>query len=170
MSDQILKVPDLPAIRVGHGYDIHRLRESGKLVLAGVNVADDLSPIAHSDGDVVLHALVDALLGAIGGGDIGEMFPNNDPRWKGAASSIFVEAALHEAKKRGFAVVNVDVTIMAERPRLKPHKSAMVEALLRLVGGAVNVKAGTNEGCDAVGRGEAIAAHVVVLLAGTHLT
>jgi 2-C-methyl-D-erythritol 2,4-cyclodiphosphate synthase len=159
-----------PAIRVGHGYDIHRLQKGGKLVLAGVTVASDISPVAHSDGDVVLHALVDALLGAVGGGDIGEMFPNNDPRWKDAVSSIFVEAALDVVKKRGFAVVNADVTIMAERPRLKPFKNAMVAALLKLVGGSVNVKAGTNEGCDAVGRGEAIAAHVVVLLAGINLT
>jgi 2-C-methyl-D-erythritol 2,4-cyclodiphosphate synthase len=151
--------------RIGHGYDIHRLQSGGKLVLAGVEVAGDLSPVAHSDGDVVLHALVDALLGAIGEGDIGEMFPNTDPRWKNAASRVFVEGAMNRVTAAGFRVVNVDVTILAERPKLKAHKSKMAETLAKMVGAPVNIKAGTNEGCDAIGRGEAIAAHVVVLLA-----
>jgi 2-C-methyl-D-erythritol 2,4-cyclodiphosphate synthase len=135
-------------------------------MLGGILVAQDTSPIAHSDGDVVLHALVDALLGAIGQGDIGELFPNTDPRWKNAASRVFVEGAMAQVRQSGFAVLNADVTIMAERPRLKPHKQKMVETISQLIGASVNVKAGTNEGCDAVGRGEAIAAHVVVLLAG----
>jgi 2-C-methyl-D-erythritol 2,4-cyclodiphosphate synthase len=150
--------------RIGHGYDIHRLQQGGKLMLAGVEVADGISPVAHSDGDVVLHAVVDALLGAIGKGDIGEMFPNTDARWKNAASRIFVLEAMKHVRSLGFAVVNVDVTILAERPKLMPMKSKMIDSLAKLVGGAVNIKAGTNEGCDAVGRGEAIAAHAVVLL------
>jgi 2-C-methyl-D-erythritol 2,4-cyclodiphosphate synthase len=129
-----------------------------------VEVADGISPVAHSDGDVVLHAVVDALLGAIGKGDIGEMFPNTDARWKNAASRIFVLEAMKHVRSLGFAVVNVDVTILAERPKLMPMKSKMIDSLAKLVGGAVNIKAGTNEGCDAVGRGEAIAAHAVVLL------
>ena len=121
--------------------------------------------IAHSDGDVVLHAVVDALLGAMGLGDIGEMFPNTDPRWKNAASRIFVDGAMQQVVGLGFALVNVDVTVLAERPRLKAHKSQMVESLSKMVGCPVNIKAGTNEGCDAMGRGEAIAAHAVILLA-----
>jgi 2-C-methyl-D-erythritol 2,4-cyclodiphosphate synthase len=151
-------------LRIGHGYDIHRLQQGGKLILAGIEVADGISPVAHSDGDVVLHAVVDALLGAIGKGDIGEMFPNTDSRWKNAASRIFVQQAMGQVTGLGFSVVNLDVTILAERPKLMPMKSKMIESLTNLVGGAVNIKAGTNEGCDAVGRGEAIAAHAVVLL------
>ncbi|MGD0767439.1 MAG: 2-C-methyl-D-erythritol 2,4-cyclodiphosphate synthase [Tepidisphaeraceae bacterium] len=151
-------------LRIGHGYDIHRLRPGGKLMLGGVAVADGMSAVAHSDGDVVLHAVVDALLGALGQGDIGEMFPNTDPRWKNAASRLFVEGAMRQAKALGYAVVNVDVTILAERPRLKAYKSKMCRKIAPMVGCEVNVKAGTNEGCDAVGRGEAIAAHAVVLL------
>lgn len=150
--------------RVGHGYDIHRLRESGELVLGGVVVARDVSPVAHSDGDVVIHALVDALLGAIGRGDIGEHFPDSDPAWKGAASSQFLAKVMGELAQSGWEVVNADVTIMAERPRLKEFKSKMVEHLKTLLKADVNIKAGTNEGCDAVGRGEAIAAHAVVLI------
>jgi len=118
---------------------------------------------------VVFHAVVDALLGAIGKGDIGEIFPNTDARWKNAASRIFVGAAMQLVRDMGFAVVNVDVTILAERPRLVPMKGKMIQSLMELVGGAVNIKAGTNEGCDAVGRGEAIAAHAVVLLKRTKL-
>ena len=151
-------------LRIRHGYDIHRLRPGGKLMLGGVKVAAGMSAMAHSDGDVVLHAVVDALLGALGKGDIGEMFPNTDPRWKNAASRVFVEGAMRQAKAMGYAVVNVDVTILAERPRLKAYKSKMCLKLAAMVGGEVNVKAGTNEGCDAVGRGKAIAAHAVALL------
>jgi 2-C-methyl-D-erythritol 2,4-cyclodiphosphate synthase len=151
-------------LRIGLGYDIHRLQSGGALVLGGVKVADGVSPIAHSDGDVVLHALVDALLGAIGEGDIGEMFPNSDPRWKGAASQAFVEGAMDRVRANGFAVVNVDVTILAERPKLKAFKANIVKTLSSFVSAPASVKAGTNEECDAVGRGEAIAAHAVVLL------
>jgi 2-C-methyl-D-erythritol 2,4-cyclodiphosphate synthase len=154
-----------PQFRIGHGYDIHRLQPGGRLILAGVKVADDVSPIAHSDGDVVLHAIVDALMGAMGWGDIGERFPN-DPEWKDAKSAVFVESVYSEIKAAGYAVSNLDVTILAERPRLKPFKPKMLESLRSLLGNGaiVNVKAGTNEGCDAIGRGEAIAAHAVLLL------
>lgn len=152
--------------RIGHGYDLHRLQVGGKLLLAGVVVSEEISPIAHSDGDVIFHAIVDAILGAVGGGDIGEHFPDTDPRWKGAASRVFVAAACEEARKAGYEVANVDVTLLAERPKVKRFKPAMVEGIRQLVGqqALVNVKAGTNEGCDAIGRGEAIAAHAVVLL------
>lgn len=150
--------------RIGHGYDIHRLQPGGKLTLAGVQVANEISPIAHSDGDVVLHALVDALLGAIGQGDIGEIFPNTDPQWKNASSKLFVEEAMKRVRMSGFRLVNMDVTILAERPKLKAFKAKMIESLVALAGGLANVKAGTNEGCDDIGKGVAIAAHVVVLL------
>lgn len=151
--------------RIGHGYDIHRLQPGGALMLAGVQVASDCSPVAHSDGDVVLHAMVDALLGAIGGGDIGQKFPNTDPRWKGAASRVFVEETMGDVRAAGWRVVNADITILAERPKLAAFRNAMRTQLAELLTcQAINVKAGTNEGCDAIGRGEAIAAHAVVLL------
>ncbi|MGA3065514.1 MAG: 2-C-methyl-D-erythritol 2,4-cyclodiphosphate synthase [Tepidisphaeraceae bacterium] len=153
------------SFRIGHGYDLHRLQTGGKLILAGIEVSDQLSPIAHSDGDVVLHAIVDALLGAIAAGDIGEKFPDSDPRWKNADSKIFIREAMRLVRAAGYRVVNVDVTVLAERPKLRPFKPKMVQALEALLGGSANLKAGTNEGCDAVGRAEAIAAHAVVLLA-----
>ena len=151
--------------RVGHGYDIHRLQPGGRLMLGGVTVAEDISPVAHSDGDVVIHALVDALLGAMGWGDIGDHFPNSDHRWKGAASDVFLRMVYNEAVRHDYRLLNADVTIMAERPRIAPHKATMRRRLADRLGGDVNVKAGTNEGCDAIGRGEAVAAHAVVLLA-----
>lgn len=153
--------------RIGHGYDLHRLQAGGRLMLGGIAAADDISPVAHSDGDVVLHALVDAILGAIGQGDIGEHFPNTDERWHNAESRVFLEHAVACAHKAGYAIGNVDVTILAERPRIKPIKPAMrnrVAALLGIDPAQVNIKAGTNEGCDSIGRGEAIAADAVVLL------
>jgi 2-C-methyl-D-erythritol 2,4-cyclodiphosphate synthase len=153
--------------RVGHGYDLHRLQPGGRLVLAGVEVSADLSPVAHSDGDVVLHALVDALCGAIAAGDIGEHFANTDPRWKDAPSRLFVEHVYAMVRAAGYVAGNVDVTILAERPKLKAFKPAMRQGVADLLGvpvDRVNVKAGTNEECDAIGRGEAIAAHAVVLL------
>jgi len=155
-------------IRVGHGYDLHRLQPGGKLTLGTIVVSTDISPIAHSDGDVVLHALVDALLGGIAAGDIGELFPNTDPQWKNAASRVFVEAAMQRVNQAGYKVGNADITILAERPKLKKFKPEMQKAvaeLLNVSADHVNVKAGTNEGVDAIGRGEAIAAHAVVLLA-----
>jgi len=156
-----------PPYKIGHGYDLHRLQPGGRLLLGSIEVSTDLSPIAHSDGDVVLHALVDAILGAIGQGDIGELFPNTDPRWKNAPSQVFVQAAVAKLQTAGYAIANVDVTILAERPKLKPFKPAIKSAvaqMLNLPPDRVNIKAGTNEGCDAIGRGEAIAADVVLLL------
>jgi 2-C-methyl-D-erythritol 2,4-cyclodiphosphate synthase len=157
-------MPTAQTYRIGHGYDLHRLQPGGRLLLAGIEVSTEFSPIAHSDGDVVLHALVDALLGALGLGDIGEHFPDTDPKWKNAPSRQFLEHAYNLAKSRGYTLVNADVTILAERPKIKPFKPQMIETLQQLLGGQINVKAGTNEKCDAIGRGEAIAAHAVVLL------
>jgi 2-C-methyl-D-erythritol 2,4-cyclodiphosphate synthase len=156
-----------PSPRIGHGYDIHRLKTGGKMVLGGVVVSSDISPIAHSDGDVAIHALVDALLGAIGRGDIGQLFPPSDPKWKDADSSIFLKTAMEEVRRAGYAIGNVDLTILAQQPRLAPFReqiSNTVSKLLECDAGNVNFKAGTNEECDAVGRGEAIAAHAVVIL------
>lgn len=152
-------------MRIGHGYDIHRIQPGGTLMLGGVKAADGFSAVAHSDGDVVLHAVVDALLGAIGGGDIGQRFPNTDPKWQNAPSRLFVERVMDEVRGGGWRVVNLDVTILAERPRIGVLRTEMVAQLVGLLDcQAVNIKAGTNEGCDAIGRGEAIAAHAVVLL------
>ena len=154
--------------RIGHGYDLHRLQTGRRLMLGGIQVADTLSPVAHSDGDVALHALVDALLGAMGWGDIGELFPNTDVQWKDAASRVFVEEVFARVKAAGYIVGNCDITILAERPKLKPFKPAIRENIAKMLEVAperVNVKAGTNEECDAIGRGEAIASHAVVLLA-----
>jgi 2-C-methyl-D-erythritol 2,4-cyclodiphosphate synthase len=157
----------MTTIRVGHGYDLHRLQPGGKLTLGTIVVSSDISPIAHSDGDVVLHALVDALLGGIAAGDIGELFPNTDPQWKNAASRVFAEAAMLRVNQAGYKVGNADITILAERPKLKKFKPEIQKAVAELLNvgiDQVNIKAGTNEGVDAIGRGEAIAAHAVVLL------
>jgi 2-C-methyl-D-erythritol 2,4-cyclodiphosphate synthase len=154
-----------PAFRIGHGYDIHRLRAGGQLLVGGVVVSHEMSADAHSDGDVAIHALVDAIFGALGEADIGEHFPNTDLRWHGADSLIFLRHAMDIAKRAGYAVVNADITVQAEKPKLKSFKSAMRAVLSEVVGAPVNIKAGTNETCDAIGRGEAIAAHAVVLLA-----
>lgn len=153
--------------RLGHGYDLHRLKVGGRLMLGGICVSEELSPISHSDGDVVLHAIVDALLGAISLGDIGEHFPNTDPRWKDAPSHVFVEHAIGQVIASGYRVQNADVTIIAERPKLKafkPEIAKTVASLLHVEIDQVNIKAGTNEGCDAIGSGEAIAAHAIILL------
>ena len=148
---------------VGHGHDIHRIQPGGRMTLGGVVVEEGRSFIAHSDGDVVIHAVVDAILGAIGEGDIGRHFPNS-PEWKGAASGVFLEAACRTAVGRGLEVINLDVTVLAESPKLAPFVPEMQAFVARYTGGQVNIKAGTNEGCDAVGRGEAISATAVVLL------
>jgi len=166
-QDSALRTPHspMPPHLIGHGYDLHRLQPGGRLLLAGIEVSNTISPIAHSDGDVVLHALVDAILGALGQGDIGEHFPDTDPKWKNAPSHLFLTHAVTLANQAGYHVSNADVTILAETPRLKPHKPAMRQSLQTLLATPhVNIKAGTNEKCDAIGRGEALAAHAVVLL------
>jgi 2-C-methyl-D-erythritol 2,4-cyclodiphosphate synthase len=152
-------------IRIGHGYDIHRIQTGGQLVMGGVVVAEGMSAVAHSDGDIVIHAIVDALLGAMSLGDIGEHFPDTDPTYRGAASVVFLEKMKELLRNGGWRVVNVDTTIMAERPRLKAFKPKIKAFLENALGCPVNVKAGTNEGCGEIGRGEAVAAHAVVLLA-----
>ena len=156
-----------PGLRVGLGTDNHRLEPGLPLWIGGVEIPAEVGCVAHSDGDVLLHALTDALLGAIGAGDIGEHFPDSDPRWKGESSSRFVEEARLRVEAAGYRIVNVDAVVTLERVRLKEFKRAIAERVGELLGatGRVNVKAKTNERCDAIGEGRAIAAQVVVLLA-----
>ncbi len=153
--------------RCGIGYDLHRLAEGRKLVIGGMEIPFDKGPVGHSDGDVVAHAIVDALLGAAGLGDIGTLFPDTDPKWKGANSLLFLEHAKKRLGDQGFTIEHIDVVVVLERPKLGPHFPQMRETLAKSLGlptSKVHLKAKTNEGVDAVGRGEAIAAHVVATL------
>ncbi len=153
--------------RVGTGYDLHRLAAGRPLVVGGVRIPFDRGPLGHSDGDVVLHAVTDAMLGAAGLGDIGQHFPDSDPQWKGAASLDLLARTKALVAAHGYEVGNVDVTVVLEAPKIRPYIDQMREAIALAVGIApdrVSVKGKTNEGVDAVGRGEAIAAHAAVLL------
>jgi 2-C-methyl-D-erythritol 2,4-cyclodiphosphate synthase len=154
--------------RIGIGYDIHRLAEGGRLLLGGVEVPFEKGLLGHSDSDVLSHAICDALLGAAALGDIGSHFPDTDPRFKGASSLDLLAHVAGLVFERGFDVVNVDAVILAERPRLAPHVQAMRERLaaaLKVGVDRVSVKAKTGEGLGSVGRGEAMAAQAVALLA-----
>lgn len=160
-------------LRIGHGYDLHRLEPAppagrGRpLVLAGVSLGASFGPISHSDGDAVLHALTDAILGALGEPDIGQLFPDHAPENLGRDSAHFLAEACVRLRARGLALVNADITLILERPKVSPHKRAMIESIARLVGadpGRINLKGKTHEGVDAVGRGEAVEVHAVVLL------
>jgi 2-C-methyl-D-erythritol 2,4-cyclodiphosphate synthase len=153
--------------RTGIGYDIHRLVAGRDLRLGGIVIEHDKGLLGHSDADVVLHAICDALLGAIGAPDIGELFPDDDPAWKNTDSRRFIEEALRRVAAAGLKIGNVDVVIHAQQPRLRPHKGALRAALADLLGvphDAIGVKATTNEGLDAIGRGEAIGCWAAVLL------
>lgn len=153
--------------RVGHGQDIHRLIDGRPLLLGGVRIAAPFGLLGHSDGDVVLHAICDALLGALGRGDIGAFFPDTDERYRGADSAGLLAAVVGMMREQGFRIVNLDLTVSAERPRLGPHRDEIRQRIAELTGadvGCINLKAKTNEGLDAIGRGEAIAATAVVLL------
>ena len=154
--------------RVGIGYDLHRLETGRKLIIGGVELPFDKGPAGHSDGDVLAHAMCDALLGAAGLGDIGTHFPDTDPKWKGANSLSFLENARELLAERRLAIEHVDAVVILEKPKLGPHFPRMREALAKSLGVApetIHLKAKTNEGVDAVGRGEAIACHVVATLA-----
>ena len=154
-------------LRVGIGYDIHRFQEGRPLVLGGVELAGETGLGGHSDADVLLHAIIDALLGAAGLGDIGQQFPPDDPQWAGASSLDLLSRALVKVREAGFAVESVDSTVIAERPRLAERLPAMRERIAGALGvdaGRVNVKATTNEGIGAIGRGEGMAALAVALL------
>lgn len=152
------------APRTGMGFDVHRLVEGEELWLCGVKVPHGKGLSGHSDADVAIHALVDALLGAVALGDIGDHFPPSDPQWKGASSDRFLAHAAHLASEAGYEIANVDVTIICEAPKIGPHKSAMRETLARILGidlAAVSVKATTTERLGLTGRGEGIAAQAV---------
>lgn len=154
-------------IRIGVGYDLHRLAAGPRLVLGGVEVPFDRGLAGHSDADVVLHAVTDAVLGAAGLPDIGELFPDTDPRYKDADSRELLKVALGRVTVAGWRVGNVDLVIHAERPKLSVYKRPMAESIAGLLGVAadrVSVKAKTNEGLGDIGRGEAIACTVAVLL------
>ncbi|HSF22744.1 MAG TPA: 2-C-methyl-D-erythritol 2,4-cyclodiphosphate synthase [Blastocatellia bacterium] len=154
-------------IRVGIGYDIHRLVAGRKLILGGVEIPFEKGLMGHSDSDVLTHAVCDALLGAAALGDIGTHFPDSEPRWAGASSLDFLAHVVELLADRGYQVANVDATVMAERPKLKPHVTAIRERLasvLKVHLDQVSVKAKTGEGLESVGRGEAIAAQAVALL------
>src|SRR5581483_3352951 len=162
------KLEQLP-YRVGQGTDIHRLVPGRKLLLGGVEIPHDKGLLGHSDGDALLHAIIDATLGAAGLGDIGEMYSDKDARWKGADSVQLLLGALARVRAAGYDVAQVDATIRAEAPRMTPHKAAIRASLARALSlpeERINIKAKTNEGLDALGRGEAIAVDAVVLLVG----
>jgi 2-C-methyl-D-erythritol 2,4-cyclodiphosphate synthase len=155
------------SVRCGIGYDLHRLEAGRKLIVGGIELPFDKGPVGHSDGDVLAHALCDALLGAAGLGDIGTHFPDTDPKWKGANSLIFLEHAKKLLAGRNLAIEHVDAVVILEKPKLGPHFPKMRDALAQALSvptEKIHLKAKTNEGVDAVGRGEAIAAHVVATL------
>jgi 2-C-methyl-D-erythritol 2,4-cyclodiphosphate synthase len=151
-------------VHVGIGYDVHQLVEGRKLVLGGVEIPYPRGLDGHSDADALMHAICDAVLGAIGEEDIGHFFPNTDPRWKNVPSRIFLEEAAKQVSARGGRIVNVDATVIAQAPKIYPHIAGMKEniaAALRLTGKQIGVKATTNELMGFVGRGEGIAAMAV---------
>ena len=154
-------------MRIGHGYDVHRLVEGRNLILGGVKIEYELGLLGHSDADVLLHAVSDALLGAAGLGDIGKHFPDTDPRYKGADSLELLRIVGEKVAAEGCQVSNIDVTVMAQRPKLRPHIPAMEENIARALGidaGRVNVKATTEEGLGFTGAMEGMACHAVCLL------
>lgn len=159
--------------RIGHGFDAHRIEAGEGVMLGGVAIACDWKIIAHSDGDVLIHALCDALLGAIAAGDIGKLFPDSDPQFKGIESRKLLRIVVERVRAAGFSPVNIDCTLIAEAPRVNKHVAAMCDVLAADLGidvGCVNVKATTNEGMGHIGRQEGIAAHAVVLLAASAST
>ena len=154
-------------MRVGIGEDLHRVDSARTLVLGGVTIEGAAGLAGHSDADVLLHAITDAVLGAAGKRDLGTHFPSSDERWRDADSRVFLGEALRMAGEDGWALANVDATVRAERPRLAPHLAAIRESIARIAGvelTQVNVKAKSGEGLDAIGHGEAIGATAVVLL------
>jgi len=153
--------------RVGNGNDLHRLAKGRKLVLGGVRIAFDQGPVGHSDGDVLAHAICDALLGAARLGDIGRYFPNSSPKWKNASSLLFLRHVRQMLEAAGYSIVNIDATVGLERPKLAPYIPTMETKLAAALGlrpDQVSVKAKSGEGLDAVGRGEAIRADAVTLI------
>ena len=154
-------------MRIGHGYDVHRLTEGRKLILGGVDIPYEKGLLGHSDVDVLVHAVMDALLGAMGAPDIGQLFPDKDPAYKGADSLVLLAQVAALMREKGYVLGNLDATILAQAPKLAPHIPAMKDNLARVLGvsvAAVNVKATTEEHLGFTGSGEGMAAHAVCLL------
>jgi 2-C-methyl-D-erythritol 2,4-cyclodiphosphate synthase len=155
------------SMRCGIGYDLHRLEAGRKLIIGGMEVPFDKGPVGHSDGDVLAHAVCDALFGAAGLGDIGAHFPDTDPKWKGANSLVFLEHAAKLLREKNLVIEHIDAVVILEKPKLGPHFPKMREVIakaLNVTSDRVHLKAKTNEGVDAIGRGEAIGAYVVATL------
>ncbi|GLU05853.1 hypothetical protein SLE2022_229300 [Rubroshorea leprosula] len=153
--------------RVGHGFDLHRLEPGYPLIIGGIDIPHDRGCEAHSDGDVLLHCVVDAILGALGLPDIGQIFPDSDPKWKGAPSSVFIKEAVRLMHEAGYEIGNLDATLILQRPKLSPQKEAIRANLSELLGAdpsVVNLKAKTHEKVDSLGENRSIAAHTVILL------
>jgi 2-C-methyl-D-erythritol 4-phosphate cytidylyltransferase/2-C-methyl-D-erythritol 2,4-cyclodiphosphate synthase len=162
-----LAPPAAPVLRIGNGYDLHRLVAGRPLVLGGVTIPFDKGLLGHSDADAICHAVTDAVLGAAGAGDIGRHFPDSDPAWKGASSVALLQRAMAIVKTSGFGIVNVDVVVIAQKPKLAPYIDAIRASLataLECDASQVSVKGKTNEGVDSMGAGESIATHAVALL------
>jgi 2-C-methyl-D-erythritol 2,4-cyclodiphosphate synthase len=156
-----------PMIRIGQGLDVHPFDDSRPLILGGVRIAEKGGLAGHSDADAVLHAVTDALLGAAGAGDIGQYFPSEDPKWKGADSSRFVREAKTIISEMNAEISNIDVTIIAQKPRIAPHREAIAASIAKILDlprGHVNVKATTTDHLGFIGRGEGICAMAVVLI------
>ena len=154
-------------IRIGNGYDLHRLVEGRKLILGGIEIEHHLGLLGHSDADVLTHAIMDALLGALSLGDIGHYFPPSDPQWAGVDSMLLLEQVYQLIKDKGWQIGNIDSVIVAEKPKLKPHLPAITDSLakkLTIAPDQISIKATTNEKLGPVGREEAICAYAVVLL------
>jgi len=157
-------------LRIGHGFDVHRFKRGRKLILGGVEIPYSIGLAGHSDADVVLHALINALLGAVGKGDIGTHFPDTDRRYKGISSALLLKQVLKMIEREKFRLVNGDITVIAEKPRLAPFSKkirAKLAALLDLPPQRINLKATTTEGLGWIGQGKGMAATAVVLLAKT---
>lgn len=156
-------------MRIGHGYDVHKLVDGRKLIMGGVEIPWEKGLLGHSDADVLLHAISDAILGAIAEGDIGRHFPDTDPAYKGADSLKLLEHVGDLAASRGYVLGNLDATIIAQRPKMAPHIMTMRENIARVLNASidqVNVKATTEEGLGFTGAGEGISAHAVALMVG----
>ncbi len=154
-------------IRIGLGYDLHRTIPGRPLVLANIVIPHDKGLDGHSDADVVIHALIDALTGAAGLPDVGQMFPNTDPQYKGIDSGLLLQATMQEFQKTGYRILNTDIIILAQKPKLSPHKPQMIKRLAELLQireDQINIKGKTGESVDAIGEEKAIACHCVVLI------
>jgi 2-C-methyl-D-erythritol 2,4-cyclodiphosphate synthase len=154
-------------LRIGHGFDVHRFSRGRKLIVGGVEIPHKMGLLGHSDADVLLHALINALLGALGEGDIGTHFPDNDPKYKNIASTKLLDKILRLMRQSGFKLINADITLVAQRPKLAPHYASMrrnVAARMKVRENRVNIKAATTEKLGWMGAGKGMAATAVVLL------